>query len=285
MKGFDIDEVYCLNEKKLLLNHCNEIPLTFWNNTSNFGDLLSPYIFSKLTGKKVALINIKPGPEKKQVLDPCYISVGSILSRAQDCSIVWGTGAFGTEQNRQISKGATYLSVRGPLTRCLIKNQSVECPEVYGDPALLMPYLYSPKVTKTHQIGLVLRWSEYEWLKKVPPEGVKVIDLGRSDVEGVIDDILSCEKILTSSLHGLIIADAYNIPNIWLASDSPKGGEFKYYDYYLSSGRVKSPLKYDINEMGIDKDKMISFFSEKDYDFGEFDVLRFLDSCPFLERR
>lgn len=285
MEKFNIDEVYRLNEEKLVLNSNNEVPLTYWKNTPNFGDLLSPYIFSKLTKRKVSTVNIKPGPDKKQVSNPCYISVGSILSRTQDYSIVWGTGAFGTEQNRQISREAKYYAVRGPLTRCLVRNQGVECPEVYGDPGLLMPYFYFPKVSKTHELGVVLRWSEHEWLNTVPPEGVKIIDLSRSDVEGVIKDILSCERVLTSSLHGLIISDAYRIPNVWLNSESPKGGAFKFHDYYLSTGRARSSVNYSIDKDGIDKEKIFSLYREENYCFGKFDVLKLLDACPFLERK
>lgn len=284
MKYFDVGELFSVSENNILTDSDGKVPLTYWTNTPNFGDLLSPYIISKLSKRDVSLVNIKPGPDKNQTTSPCYISVGSILSRTQDVSLVWGTGAFGTEQSRQISRSATYFAVRGPLTRCLVKNQGVNCPPIYGDPALLLPYLYYPSVPKEYALGLVLRWSESEWLSQTPPDGVKIIDLGRSDVEGVVKDILSCERVMTSSLHGLIVSDAYGIPNVWLGSNSPKGGDFKYYDYYLSSGRIKNKVSYDFSGCGIDKDKIVSLFSEQDYNFGEFDAMRLLDACPFLER-
>src|SRR5690606_41422923 len=59
----------------------------------------------------------------------------------------------------------------------------------------------------------VLRWSETERNDKMDIPGVKKIFLGSDDIEGTIDDMLSCKRIVSSSLHGLILADAYGIPN------------------------------------------------------------------------
>lgn len=63
----------------------------------------------------------------------------------------------------------------------------------------------------------------------------------------IIDQINECEFIISSSLHGLIISDAYNIPNVWAVfSDKIVGGEFKYKDYYASVNKkpisIKPPL-------------------------------------------
>lgn len=52
----------------------------------------------------------------------------------------------------------------------------------------------------------------------------------------VIDQIYSCQSILSSSLHGLICADAYNIPNLWLKQKLNEG-DFKFLDYFASQGR------------------------------------------------
>ena len=50
--------------------------------------------------------------------------------------------------------------------------------------------------------------------------------------------ICSCEKILSSSLHGLIVSDAYQIPNCWIElTGKISGGHFKYYDYASSVNR------------------------------------------------
>tara|TARA_R110001583_G_scaffold204_2_gene2025 strand:- start:350 stop:1231 length:882 start_codon:yes stop_codon:yes gene_type:complete len=270
-----------VNAEKLLLEG-DKIPLTYWVQAPNFGDLLSPWLFNKLTGKDIKLVRVGTDPNKALLKKPTYISIGSILSRVQDLSIVWGSGSFGTEQARQISKKAKYHAVRGPLTRSLVMNQGGECPAIYGDPALLSPVVYNPSIKTEYEIGLVLRWSESEWLKAKPETGVRIIDLGTDDIEGVISQMKSCKRIITSSLHGLIIADAYGIPNAWLSSGTPKGGEFKFYDYFLSVNKVRHAQTYNVSGMGIRLDSLLKHF---DFDGRPitFEPEVLLSACPFLD--
>ena len=274
---------YELDLDNLLVEN-GRVPLTYWVVSPNFGDLLSPWLFSKLTGKEVELIKVGTGPNKDRIKKSTYISVGSVLSRAQNKSIVWGSGSFGTEQLNQISKMADYRAVRGPLTRCLVLNSGAKCPPVYGDPALLSPLVYNPDVPKTHEVGVVLRWSEDAWLKEKPGKGVKLIDLGTDDIEGVIREMKSCKRIITSSLHGLVIADSYGIPNAWLASQTPKGGEFKFFDYFLSVEKVRKAQKYNISKKGLSLEALLDGF---DFDGRtiKFSPHRLLNACPFMKRK
>lgn len=274
---------FTVDQDRLILKD-DAIPLTYWVNAPNFGDLLSPWLFTKLTGKKTKLVFSDVKGSKKILKKPAYIAIGSILSRVQDKSIVWGSGSFGTEQKGQISKEAQYHAVRGPLTRCLVNNVGAKCPDVYGDPALLIPLVYNPDVKKEYEIGVVLRWSEKKWLTEaeVGP-GVKIIDLGTDDVEGVLKEMKRCKRILTSSLHGLIIADAYGIPNAWLSSRTPKGGEFKFYDYFLSVDKVRSSKRYDVVKRGLAQEPLLAHF-EFDGRSIKFDYEKLLDACPFLKR-
>ena len=62
------------------------------------------------------------------------------------------------------------------------------------------------------------------------------------DWHNVIDQIKSCENIISSSLHGLIVSDAYGIPNVWIKiSDNINGGEFKFKDYFSGVKREYKP--------------------------------------------
>ncbi|MEW9797074.1 polysaccharide pyruvyl transferase family protein [Alteromonas sp. CYL-A6] len=274
---------FVVDDENLLLED-GEVPLTYWVVNPNFGDLLSPWLFTKLTGKPTKLISIGTKSPKTKRKQPTYIAVGSILSRVQDSSVVWGTGSFGTEQAAQISSKATYHAVRGPLTRSLVKNQGGECPAVYGDPALLAPLVHKPDVKVTHEIGVVLRWSETAWLKVKPGPGIKVIDLGTDDIEKVIDEMRACKRIVTSSLHGLIIADAYGIPNAWLSSGTPKGGEFKFFDYFLSVDKVRYAKRYHVAKRGLTVEALLKGFTFDGRPI-HFDAEKLLDACPFLKRK
>ena len=89
--------------------------------------------------------------------------------------------------------------------------------------------------------------------------------------------MLSCEKIASSSLHGIIVADAYNIPSLWVEfSDKVTGNGFKFLDYFLSVHR------HDIKPLVINEhiplEKIFEHFS--DYKI-QMDLEKLLDSAPF----
>ena len=262
------------------------IPLTWWTVTPNFGDLLSPFLVEKMTGKPVTLVKLG-SPIHRKLLSIrrskfSYLAIGSIISRATADSIVWGSGAFGTEEKKHLAKKAQYVAVRGPLTRNLLRIHGIQCPEVYGDPALLMPRVYNPAVQKKYKIGLILRWSEQDWNTKETDGDIKKIYLGTDDVEGTLMDILSCEQIVSSSLHGIILADAYGIPSAWLSSTTPKGLEFKFYDYFISVNKIQKPQVFDFSVASITRTNIENQLRFDDRKI-EFDEKKLLDACPFIK--
>lgn len=262
------------------------IPLTWWTVTKNFGDLLSPYLIEKLTGKPVKLVQLG-SPIHRRIFSLrksqfSYLAIGSIIGRAKAKSVVWGSGAFGTETEKHLSKLAKYLAVRGPLTRNLLRIYGIQCPEVYGDPGLLIPTVFNPVVEKKYKVGVILRWSEQDW-NNVESEGdIKKIYLGTDDIEGTLTDILSCEKIVSSSLHGIILADAYGIPSAWLSSTTPKGLEFKFYDYFISVNKVQKPQSFNFSVAKITLNDLESQLHFDDR-LIEFDKEKLLDACPFIQ--
>lgn len=246
------------------------VKMHWWTHAANFGDLLAPWLAKKITGKEAEFADRG---------EPAYVTVGSILSHVSDGCTVWGTGSFGTETGKQINPNAEYTAVRGPLTRNKLETNKISCPRVYGDPALLTPRFYAPEVEKTHEIGIVLRWSETKRNEHNIP-GVKPIYLGGEDIEGTIDSLLSCENIISTSLHGLILADAYGIPNSWLDSRTPKGLEFKYWDYLISVGKTRDPQPYRLHSPGL---TVVKLLDELHFDARpmSIDLDQLYAACPF----
>lgn len=258
-----------------VIENAGVVPVTWWDNTDNFGDLLSPWLIERMTSLPTELAD---------KTEPHYVVIGSVLGRATDQSIVWGTGSFGTESSKRLATNAKYAAVRGPLTRQKLKNAKITCPPVYGDPALLAPLYYYPKVPVTHEVGVVVRWSEGEWKTVSIGDKVKIINLHTSDLEGTLREFLSCKRIVSSSLHGLIIADAYGIPNAWRESETGRGGVFKYYDYFASVNKYRKPHQYSIAKMGLEARTLLDSF-EFDRRPIEFNYYALLDACPFLRRK
>jgi len=228
-----------------------------YTTNRNYGDALNLLLLNKLFSKK----GYKIIP-KRYIFSSYYNCkenlqfIGSVLGEANKNSIIWGTGAISKDVKIK-EHPKKVLAVRGPLTRNLLLDQGIECPVVYGDPALLLPQFYNPSIEPVHRTGLIPHYADQnkDIVKTLKSESsVHYIDilLSRSRLKQsiykewkyFIDEICSCEVILSSSLHGLIIGDAYKKPTLWLKfGDDVLGNDFKFYDYYASMGINSEEIK------------------------------------------
>lgn len=214
--------------------HKNTIHAFWFRRRPNFGDFLTPLILEKLLG----FTPVYAEPRHAQLA-----STGSILHLLPPDfnGIILGSGLI--QEQRMDFSAATVLAVRGALTR-----QLLALPEAIplGDPGLLVNLMVTPRREKKYVLGIVPHYVD-----KADPRlcaiqhryssEVKIIDVQRHPGK-VLDDIAGCEYILSSSLHGLIVADAYNIPNQWLTlSNDVIGGGFKFHDYYSALGQSREP--------------------------------------------
>jgi pyruvyltransferase len=259
------------------LTHKDEevIRLDWYGGDQNFGDILNPILLKALTGKSI--LNVSARYYQKEHL----LAIGSILDRATSNSIVWGSG-FISEQSVFLEKPKKIYAVRGPKTRDKLIGFGIDCPEIYGDPALLMPYVYQPKenIDKKYKVGIIphIVDKDIAWLKQFSSsDDIKIIDVQNPNPFKVIDSILECEKVISSSLHGIIVSDAYNIPSIWVKfSNNLQGGSFKFIDYFLSVKRqVKEPLLVDPS---VTLNKVMQKFTLNDIDIN---IKNLLDCFPF----
>lgn len=195
----------------------------------NFGDQLSASVVEWATGVPVTWV--LPRYERK------ILAVGSLLQHAlAPGDVVWGSGLI-RDEKIDPPQGATFLAVRGPLTR---GNIGADIPQVFGDPALLLPKFHTRPVSRSHPVGIVPHGVDYAAVTIDDP-AVTVIDVTRP-WRDVVDAIRSCELIVSSSLHGLVVAEAYGIPAVWVRiSDLVIGGSFKFHDYLLATGRDPVP--------------------------------------------
>ena len=91
--------------------------------------------------------------------DTEYCFIGSILSwLATSKSIVWGSGII-RDKDSIYCQPKEVLAVRGPLTRERLLNEGIDCPEVYGDPALLLPLHYYPSIDHKYKYGIMARFN------------------------------------------------------------------------------------------------------------------------------
>ncbi|HHX8266102.1 TPA: polysaccharide pyruvyl transferase family protein [Vibrio diabolicus] len=251
-----------------------EIALHWWNGRVNFGDVVNKFIVEQLSGKRAVWSSDKSNKEH-------YLVIGSVLQSSNDNAIVWGSGII-SDRKTPLFKPKKVHAVRGPKTREVLIERGIECPEVYGDPALVLPTLIQPnEVESRYKLGIIPHYNNKHdlFFEQNFPDDVKVIDIETDDVQAFIDDIASCDLIVSSSLHGIIIADAYGVPAHHISfDDSVEGGEFKFFDYYLSVGRECSlPIKVS-SSTSIEELRELP----KNYDI-KIDIQPLLDSCPFKQ--
>ena len=236
---FLLKKVYnnILYKYKEYLTEESYIKVDYVKKLNNFGDILNPVIIKRLIGRNVDIHSVNSKYYRKTYL----MAIGSILQRANKQAIVWGSG-FIENESEIYQKPQKIYAVRGPKTRERLLQLNIQCPEVYGDPALLIPKFFTPPFSeKKYKIGIIPHYvdKEHNWLKKTKNnKNVLIIDVQNPDPREVIKQMFCCETIASSSLHGLIVSDAYEIPNIWIKfSNNVRGGNFKYYDYFATTDR------------------------------------------------
>ena len=195
------------------------------------------------------------------------------------CSIVWGSGCISATAPPS-KKPREVCAVRGPLTRKALLELGYSCPEIYGDPALLLPRLYTPHVAVKYRLGIIPHFIDRDipWVHEMSlKSGVKILDIQKVDPESFIDSVAECEYILSSSLHGIIISDAYDVPNMWIElSNNVIGNGFKFFDYFLS---VKRDIDAPINPISLtDVDRLIQRIPD---DKASIDLDLLYEACPF----
>lgn len=266
--------------------HRNSIPVSgcfdtrwgVWHNF-NWGDDINLHLTRELFHQKI--IDYNASLICWLMHSTNYMFVGSVLHTANRNSIVWGSGLL-SENHLPKCSPQKILAVRGPLSRQQLLKHGIDCPEVYGDPAMLLPRCYQPSFEKKYRIGVIPHiYDEDNPLvtSLCRQAGVTLISMkDYGDWHSVIDRIASCEMILSSSLHGIIVSDAYGIPNLWVEfSDKVIGNGFKFRDYYGSVHKdVSSPFK-------VGRQTTLQELEEKRVSWTRpnIDLTPLIDSCPF----
>ena len=113
----------------------------------NWGDDINYWFLREIIEEPFRLLNESPIAFRCHAEN--YLVIGSILSfLTKPESIVWGAGAI-TNERALPCRPKEVLAVRGPLTRQFLMRQGISCPEIYGDPALLLNRFYPPPHTHT----------------------------------------------------------------------------------------------------------------------------------------
>lgn len=221
------------------------LPLFYFKHPRfvNFGDYISLKVVERMVGQPVRVYQ-KHRQEKK------LLAIGSIVSWAADDDVVWGSGVKreSMENMKYNFASLDVRAVRGPLSRAFLqKNFGIVCPEVYGDPALLVPLLF-PEFQKPEQpMYDYLIIPHYSEQNLFPKDQYANVVYPTDPWDEVIRAIIASKFVIASSLHGIILAEAFGVPArmLRLTDNEPL---FKYLDYYLGTGRSSCDPAYSVEE-------------------------------------
>ncbi len=217
------------------------VPVWWYDGTRNFGDEIGPWLVSAIARRPVV---------RAETADrPVLSTVGSILTMGpRGGSIVWGSGCLRPVDHEVRAKLRRRMpfdvrAVRGALThRALAEALGLDAPQVFGDPALLLPRFLSPPAPAHGRIAVCPHYSHTELFRAALTEETarfEIVDVA-DPMEQVVGQIAGASHCLSTSLHGVIVAQAYEVPWVWLRmADSPlSGGDFKFEDFFTVLDRA-----------------------------------------------
>lgn len=218
------------------------------SSKQNFGDYLSPLIVEAVSGRAVKYASLKEAE---------MMAIGTILANEHKAKRfgfnrrihIWGSGCG--QPGERFSERHYYHAIRGRETLQRISGQLLS--PALGDPGLLSEMLVKQSAQKQHKIGFVPHYVDRDNPLAVAfaaVEGVHSISVFDEPRE-VLRQISSCEFVVSSSLHGLVVADAYRIPNIRVRLSQGLIDELKFDDYYSAFG-LSAPVSLcaeDLNSL------------------------------------
>ncbi len=206
------------------------VPVHCFTRIANVGDRINLPLISALFGVQAVVA----GQEDEHVL-----AIGSLLQRANAYSRIWGTGLLHGSLPMAEFPAANVRALRGKLSYAALRRKGFALRDIpLGDPGFLvaeMPpgrYHYLPKA---HRLGVVAHYVDrgHPWLSQILADPA-VVDLNvHDDPDDFLQKLAACEAVASSSLHGLVFAEALGIPNVWLKlSDKVLGEDFKFHDWF-----------------------------------------------------
>ena len=210
------------------------IPVRYWDRVRNVGDSINPYLIELVSGYKPYF---EFDPKKAHVL-----GVGSIFNMATTQSYIWGSGLHSPNANDLHFDPAKVRAVRGRLTRDLLRD-AYGLPDdvVLGDPGILIGNLpafrnWRSSSHRQWRVAVVPHHSmidDPELAKLAVDPELIVLRPGLPAIE-FLRKLSQADYVVSASLHGLIFAQALNIPYTWITNRIDDRWLFKFNDWFTN---------------------------------------------------
>ncbi len=205
----------------------------------NFGDLAGPPLLERLTG-------LTPRHDED---GPRLLTVGSVLQMARDGDVIWGTGINGAHPEFHFApRNLQVYATRGPISCDILRRAGHDVSRVTQmfDPVSLIGHLFAAEIDAmrrlaaegTRNIIVIPHFRDVAVMQRLYPQYADRIHSPDTPFFEMVGAILRADLVVSSSLHGIVVADALGVPSVW---HRPVMGEdeLKFIDYYLATGRAR----------------------------------------------
>jgi len=198
------------------------------DGTRNFGDELSRVIVAAMASRYAI------DPQGAARASKRLLAVGSIVDWARSGDVVWGTGMRGMDILPRRGVRPDIRAVRGPLTASALRARGLAVPSIFGDPALLLPRLFPGRFQPAAADADYVVIPHFADLSRLPPDERILSPL--SPWEQCVERIAGAGFVISGSLHGIVVAEAFGVPARYLRL-SDFEPQFKYDDHAQATGR------------------------------------------------
>lgn len=227
-----------------------------WPMMLNFGDEVTKYTLKSIFG-----LNAEYAPPDQADM----VGAGSVYEivnkRDTDKLLhIWGSGIMREDSKITAKNNESYHAIRGEITK---DRLGVDEDVALGDPGILANLVFKKAKKVKYKVGVVAHYvdAELDVVKSLAQNNQILLIDPLDTPDKVARDITSCEVVFSSSLHGLIFADSFQIPNYYMPfSDKVVGGDYKFRDYYSSTNRELKPVLVDVLSEPKELERLISSY-------------------------
>jgi hypothetical protein len=247
-----------------------QVPIFYFTQVKNVGDQVNIDLVNWLFGREAVLSS----QSEKHLL-----AIGSLMSIANAHSQIWGTGVLHPSFPVSEIPAKHIHALRGKLSWHALRDKGIQVGDVpLGDPAFLVSKsFFDPQISKRYRLGVAAHYVDrlHPWVEEILTDP-DVADLNvHADPSDFLQMTLECEAVISSSLHGLIFAEALRIPNLWIKlSNNVLGEGFKFRDWFsLADCPQKEPdlprsedtakslaARTFLHDMRIDQESLVGSF-------------------------
>ena len=205
------------------------VRIFYFTKVKNVGDRINPLLIARLFGVDAVL-----GSQDSEHL----LAIGSLMGFANRHSKIWGTGVLHPSAPSADIAAENVYAVRGKLSYQVLRDRGIALRDIpLGDPGFLVTKAFPQRLRsdKKYRLGIAAHYVDrsHPWVRTLVADA-DVVDLNvHADPQEFLTNVAACEAVASSSLHGLIFAEALGVPNVWVKlSDCVLGEGFKFHDWY-----------------------------------------------------